>query len=168
MEPIPASVCTSITTSCSMPNIPSSTAHTMTMPLTSLYVISGVLPLFSLARCSPRPGLSKSPHTWQLADTESVFSVHHSEGAISRFWQPEVLSSTVTPHAGGSKPCSSSLGHIAITVASGSRLFVAEVGRKMPMAVFSSKELGDHEMLYLKATESENKRQSLTVLGLSH
>ena len=35
-----------------------------------------------------------------------------------------------------------------MAVASGSRLFVAEVGRKIPTAVFCSKELGDHEMLY--------------------
>jgi len=48
-------------------------------------------------------GLSKSPHTWQLADTESVFGVRHSEGAVGRFWRPEVLGSTVTPGAGGSK-----------------------------------------------------------------
>ncbi|KAF8516154.1 DENN domain-containing protein [Hysterangium stoloniferum] len=89
MEPIPASARTSIATSRSVPNMQSShTPHAATTPLTSLYVVSG---------------LAKSPHTWQLADVESVLGVRHSEGAVGRFWRPEVLGSTVTPGAGGSK-----------------------------------------------------------------
>ncbi|GJJ09686.1 hypothetical protein Clacol_003910 [Clathrus columnatus] len=89
MEPIPASARTSIATSRSVPNIPASHApHTASTPLASLYVVSG---------------LAKSPHTWQLADLESVMGVRHSESAVGRFWRPEVLGSTVTPGAGGTR-----------------------------------------------------------------
>lgn len=58
------------------------------LPLTSLYVVSG---------------LPKSPHTWTLADPDSVMGLHHGEGAVSRWWRPEVLGSTVSPGAGGGK-----------------------------------------------------------------
>ncbi|KIJ26929.1 hypothetical protein M422DRAFT_191607 [Sphaerobolus stellatus SS14] len=88
MEPIPASNRTSIATSRSVPNVSTSHAnHVASLPLCSLYVVSG---------------LAKSPHTWQLADTESVMGLRHSEGAVGRFWRAEVLGSTVSPGAGGS------------------------------------------------------------------
>ncbi|KAG8935927.1 hypothetical protein FRC02_005682 [Tulasnella sp. 418] len=57
-------------------------------PLTTLYLVSG---------------LPKSPHTWTLADSDSVSGVHHSEGAVGRWWRAEVLGSTVTPGVGGKK-----------------------------------------------------------------
>ena len=63
-------------------------SFTPSLPLTSLYVVSG---------------LPKSPHTWTLADPDSVLGLHHSEGAVSRWWRPEVLGSTVSPGAGGGK-----------------------------------------------------------------
>ncbi len=59
-----------------------------TLPLASLYVVSG---------------LPKSPHTWTLADPDSVLGLHHSDGAVGRWWRPEVLGSTVSPGAGGGK-----------------------------------------------------------------
>ena len=54
--------------------------------MASLYVVSG---------------LPKSPHTWTLSDPDSVLGLHHSEGAVGRWWRPEVLGSTVSPGAGG-------------------------------------------------------------------
>jgi EEF1A N-terminal glycine/lysine methyltransferase len=90
MEPIPASARNSIVSTRSLRDIrdiPSIT-HTPNLPLTSLYVVSG---------------LPKSPHTWTLADPDSVMGLHHSEGAVSRWWRPEVLGSTVSPGAGGGK-----------------------------------------------------------------
>jgi nicotinamide N-methyltransferase len=57
-------------------------------PLCALYLVSG---------------LPKSPHTWTLADTDSTTGLHHTEGAVNRWWRPEVLGSTVTPGTGGSK-----------------------------------------------------------------
>ena len=87
MEPIPASTRTSIVSSHSArpppiePAIPGPT-----FPLTTLYIVSG---------------LPKSPHTWTLADPDSVLGLHHSEGAVNRWWRPEVLGSTVSPGAGG-------------------------------------------------------------------
>ncbi|KIK93749.1 hypothetical protein PAXRUDRAFT_786486 [Paxillus rubicundulus Ve08.2h10] len=86
MEPIPASNRTSIVSTRSVPNTP--TQHIPTLPLTSLYLVSG---------------LPKSPHTWTLADPDAVLGLHHSEGAVSRWWRPEVLGSTVSPGAGGGK-----------------------------------------------------------------
>ncbi|KAG6336570.1 hypothetical protein ID866_2508 [Astraeus odoratus] len=86
MEPIPASNRTSIVSTRSVPNTP--TQHVPTLPLTSLYVVSG---------------LPKSPHTWTLADPEAVLGLHHTEGAVARWWRPEVLGSTVSPGAGGGK-----------------------------------------------------------------
>lgn len=64
-------------------------------------------------------GLSKSPHTWQLADAESVMGVRHSEGAVGRFWRPEVLGSTVTPGAGGSKKRSRKVRNDVVTLGMG-------------------------------------------------
>jgi hypothetical protein len=63
-------------------------SFTPTLPLTSLYVVSG---------------LPKSPHTWTLADPESVLGLNHTEGAVNRWWRPEVLGSTISPGAGGGK-----------------------------------------------------------------
>jgi nicotinamide N-methyltransferase len=86
MEPIPASTRTSIVSTRSAPSAP--TQHAPTLPLTSLYVVSG---------------LPKSPHTWTLADPDAVLGLSHSEGAVARWWRPEVLGSTVSPGAGGGK-----------------------------------------------------------------
>ncbi|KAH8100713.1 DENN domain-containing protein [Cristinia sonorae] len=88
MEPIPASNRASIASarSAPAPEVPPAPASGPTMPLASLYVVSG---------------LPKSPHTWTLADPDSVLGLHHSEGAVSRWWRPEVLGSTVSPGAGG-------------------------------------------------------------------
>ncbi|KAF8560362.1 hypothetical protein OG21DRAFT_1401805 [Imleria badia] len=85
MEPIPASR-SSILSTRSVPNPP--TQHIPTLPLTSLYLVSG---------------LPKSPHTWTLADPDAVLGLHHSDGAVARWWRPEVLGSTVSPGAGGGK-----------------------------------------------------------------
>ena len=87
MEPIPASTRTSIVSSHSArPAPPEPTPSGPTFPLTTLYIVSG---------------LPKSPHTWTLADPDSVLGLHHSEGAVNRWWRPEVLGSTVSPGAGG-------------------------------------------------------------------
>ncbi|KIY71624.1 hypothetical protein CYLTODRAFT_441142 [Cylindrobasidium torrendii FP15055 ss-10] len=86
MEPIPASRRTSLVSTHSAREPPPSAPSTS--PLTSLYVVSG---------------LPKSPHTWTLADPDSVLGLHHSEGAVNRWWRPEVLGSTVSPGAGGGK-----------------------------------------------------------------
>ncbi|KAF8642379.1 hypothetical protein AX16_009647 [Volvariella volvacea WC 439] len=88
MEPIPASARNSIVSTRSARDAPPSQSFTPTLPLTSLYVVSG---------------LPKSPHTWTLADPDSVMGLHHSEGAVNRWWRPEVLGSTVSPGAGGGK-----------------------------------------------------------------
>lgn len=91
MEPIPASNRASVASVRSAPApdnapAPATSASGPTLPLASLYVVSG---------------LPKSPHTWTLADPDSVLGLHHSEGAVSRWWRPEVLGSTVSPGAGG-------------------------------------------------------------------
>ncbi|KAG1769916.1 hypothetical protein EV702DRAFT_1250011 [Suillus placidus] len=83
MEPIPASTRTSVVSTRSAPSTP--TQHAPTLPLTSLYVVSG---------------LPKSPHTWTLADPDAVLGLSHSEGAVACWWRPEVLGSTVSPGAG--------------------------------------------------------------------
>ncbi|TFK41160.1 AEX-3 domain-containing protein [Crucibulum laeve] len=88
MEPIPASARNSIVSTRSARDAPPIASFVPTLPLTSLYVVSG---------------LPKSPHTWTLADPDSVLGLHHSEGAVSRWWRPEVLGSTVSPGAGGGK-----------------------------------------------------------------
>ena len=87
MEPIPASARNSITSNRSLRDPPLA-SFVPTLPLTSLYVVSG---------------LPKSPHTWTLADPDSVLGLHHSESAVNRWWRPEVLGSTVSPGAGGTK-----------------------------------------------------------------
>ncbi|KAJ6575111.1 AEX-3 domain-containing protein [Mycena capillaripes] len=86
MEPIPASSRNSIVSTRSARPAPPTPSFTPTSPLTSLYVVSG---------------LPKSPHTWTLADPDAVLGLHHADGAVSRFWRPEVLGSTVSPGAGG-------------------------------------------------------------------
>ncbi|PCH33648.1 hypothetical protein WOLCODRAFT_112226 [Wolfiporia cocos MD-104 SS10] len=83
MEPIPASNRTSLASAVAAPP----PAHAPSLPLASLYVVSG---------------LPKSAHTWTLADPDSVMGLHHSEGAVARWWRPEVLGSTLSPGAGGS------------------------------------------------------------------
>jgi hypothetical protein len=88
MEPIPASARTSMVSSRSYRDPPPSPSFVPTLPLTSLYLVSG---------------LPKSPHTWTLADPDSVAGLHHSEGAVNRWWRPEVLGSTVSPGAGGKR-----------------------------------------------------------------
>ncbi|KAI0932188.1 hypothetical protein AcW2_000881 [Taiwanofungus camphoratus] len=112
MEPIPASNRTSLASARSAPPTavvsapPPATGPSI--PLASLYVVSG---------------LPKSPHTWTLADPDSVLGLHHSDSAVGRWWRPEVLGSTVSPGAGGGKrkkkgktedtPVFSSSGHLS-------------------------------------------------------
>ncbi|KAJ7900342.1 AEX-3 domain-containing protein [Mycena olivaceomarginata] len=86
MEPIPASARTSIVSSRSARPAPPTPTFTPTSPLCSLYVVSG---------------LPKSPHTWTLADPDAVLGLHHTDNAVSRFWRPEVLGSTVSPGVAG-------------------------------------------------------------------
>lgn len=88
MEPIPASTRNSIVSTRSLRDATPPVSHVPTLPLTSLYVVSG---------------LPKSPHTWTLADPDSVLGLHHSDSAVNRWWRPEVLGSTVSPGAGGGK-----------------------------------------------------------------
>lgn len=88
MEPIPASARTSLVSTRSARVESKQASFTPTLPLTSLYVVSG---------------LPKSPHTWTLADPESVLGLNHTEGAVNRWWRPEVLGSTISPGAGGGK-----------------------------------------------------------------
>jgi len=85
MEPVPARRNSIISTRSARDQSPLPSSST---PLTSLYVVSG---------------LPKSPHTWTLSDPDSVLGLHHSEGAVNRWWRPEVLGSTVSPGAGGGK-----------------------------------------------------------------
>jgi nicotinamide N-methyltransferase len=86
MEPIPASNRNSVATTRSVGLPQPAPPSGPTFPLTSMYIVSG---------------LPKSPHTWTLADPDSVNGLHHSEGAVTRWWRPEVLGSTVSPGAGG-------------------------------------------------------------------
>lgn len=90
MEPIPGSNRNSVASARSAPPVsvsaPPPTLSGPTLPLASLYVVSG---------------LPKSPQTWTLADPDSVMGLHHSEGAVGRWWRPEVLGSTISPGAGG-------------------------------------------------------------------
>jgi|ERR1700722_125766 len=88
MEPIPASARTSLVSTRSARDAPPPASFTPTLPLASLYVVSG---------------LPKSPHTWTLADPDAVMGLHHNEGAVNRWWRPEVLGSTISPGAGGGK-----------------------------------------------------------------
>ncbi|OCH96149.1 hypothetical protein OBBRIDRAFT_883404 [Obba rivulosa] len=113
MEPIPASNRNSLASARSAPpesvSAPPPPPSGPTLPLASLYVVSG---------------LPKSPHTWTLSDPDSVLGLHHSDGAVGRWWRPEVLGSTVSPGAGGgggkrkkkksdADPVFSSAGHLS-------------------------------------------------------
>jgi nicotinamide N-methyltransferase len=119
MEPIPASNRTSIVSTRSVPNTP--TQHIPTLPLTSLYLVSG---------------LPKSPHTWTLADPDAVLGLHHSEGAVSRWWRPEVLGSTVSPGAGGGKKKKKNTKGESTEVLKGAgALSKAEVGKMLSKAL---------------------------------
>ncbi|CAL1695802.1 unnamed protein product [Somion occarium] len=88
MEPIPAPNRASIASvrSAPAPDPAPTPPSGPILPLASLYVVSG---------------LPKSPHTWTLADPDSVMGLHHTDGAVGRWWRPEALGSTVSPGAGG-------------------------------------------------------------------
>ena len=47
--------------------------------------------------------LPKALNTWTLANPDSVMGLTHSDGAVNHWWQAEVLGSTVSPGASGSK-----------------------------------------------------------------
>lgn len=42
-------------------------------------------------------GLPKDPAVWTLAEEDCVAGVHHTEGAVGRFWRPEVLGCSICP-----------------------------------------------------------------------
>ncbi|SRR6266702_2159933 len=119
MEPIPAAVRTSIVSTRSAREVPSIQSFTPTLPLTSLYVVSG---------------LPKAPHTWTLADPDSVMGLTHSEGAVNRWWRAEVLGSTVSPGAGGGKKKRRVKGDTEILKGAGA-LSKQEVGKMLSKAL---------------------------------
>ncbi|KAI0285313.1 hypothetical protein BGY98DRAFT_1092930 [Russula aff. rugulosa BPL654] len=119
MEPIPASVRTSLVSTRSAREVPSVQTFTPTLPLTSLYVVSG---------------LPKAPHTWTLADPDSVMGLTHSDGAVSRWWRAEVLGSTVSPGAGGGKKKRKVKGDAEILKGAGA-LSKQEVGKMLSKAL---------------------------------
>ncbi|EJD03960.1 uncharacterized protein FOMMEDRAFT_106299 [Fomitiporia mediterranea MF3/22] len=88
MEPVSVHKRNSIMSTRSAGNNPPSPSFTPTMPLASLYVVSG---------------LPKRPQTWTLADPDAVMGLTHSDGAVGRWWRAEVLGSTVSPGIGGGK-----------------------------------------------------------------
>lgn len=88
MEPIPVRKRNSIMSTRSAGAVPPSPSFSPTMPLASLYVVSG---------------LPKRPQTWTLADPDAVTGLTHSDGAVNRWWRAEVLGSTVSPGVGGGK-----------------------------------------------------------------
>ena len=96
MEPIPARKRTSIVSTRSAQNAPPSPSFTPTMPLASLYVVSG---------------LPKRPQTWTLADPDAVQGLTHTDGAVGKWWRAEVLGSTVSPGVGGGKKKKVMKGH---------------------------------------------------------
>lgn len=100
MEPIPARKRTSMMSTRSAQNPPPSPSFTPTMPLASLYVVSG---------------LPKRPQTWTLADPDAVQGLTHSDGAVGRWWRAEVLGSTVSPGVGGGKKKKVMKGHTTQT-----------------------------------------------------
>ena len=123
MEPIPASNRASMASirSAPAPDVTPAPPSGPTLPLASLYVVSG---------------LPKSPHTWTLADPDSVLGLHHSEGAVSRWWRPEVLGSTVSPGAGGGKKKRKGKSEDTATVFSSSgHLSKQEVGKMLSKAL---------------------------------
>ena len=119
MEPIPASVRTSLVSTRSAREVPSVQTFTPTLPLTSLYVVSG---------------LPKAPHTWTLADPDSVMGLTHSDGAVNRWWRAEVLGSTVSPGAGGGKKKRKVKGENEILKGAGA-LSKQEVGKMLSKAL---------------------------------
>ncbi len=42
-------------------------------------------------------GLPKDPSVWTLAEEDCVHGVHHADGAVGRFWRPEVLGCSICP-----------------------------------------------------------------------
>ena len=119
MEPIPAATRTSIVSTRSAREVPSIQSFTPTLPLTSLYVVSG---------------LPKAPHTWTLADPDSVLGLTHSEGAVNRWWRAEVLGSTVSPGAGGGKKKKKAKGDTEVLKGAGA-LTKQEVGKMLSKAL---------------------------------
>ena len=119
MEPIPASVRNSLVSTRSAREVPSIQTFTPTLPLTSLYVVSG---------------LPKAPHTWTLADPDSVIGLTHSEGAVNRWWRAEVLGSTGSPGAGGGKKKRKVKGDTEILKGAGA-LSKQEVGKMLSKAL---------------------------------
>ncbi|KAI0003680.1 hypothetical protein BJV74DRAFT_881520 [Russula compacta] len=119
MEPIPASVRTSLVSTRSARDAPSIPSFTPTLPLTSLYVVSG---------------LPKAPHTWTLADPDSVMGLTHSDGAVNRWWRAEVLGSTVSPGAGGGKKKKKTKGDAEVLKGAGA-LSRQEVGKMLSKAL---------------------------------
>jgi nicotinamide N-methyltransferase len=119
MEPIPASTRNSIMSTRSLRDPTPLASFVPTLPLTSLYVVSG---------------LPKSPHTWTLADPDSVLGLHHSESAVNRWWRPEVLGSTVSPGAGGSKKKKRGAKHEEVMKGAGA-LSKQEVGKMLSKAL---------------------------------
>ena len=119
MEPIPAAARTSIVSTRSAREVPSIQSFTPTLPLTSLYVVSG---------------LPKAPHTWTLADPDSVMGLTHSEGAVNRWWRAEVLGSTVSPGAGGGKKKKKAKGDTEVLKGAGA-LSKQEVGKMLSKAL---------------------------------
>ena len=119
MEPIPASVRNSLVSTRSARDVTSIQTFTPTLPLTSLYVVSG---------------LPKAPHTWTLADPDSVMGLTHSEGAVNRWWRAEVLGSTGSPGAGGGKKKRKVKGDTEILKGAGA-LSKQEVGKMLSKAL---------------------------------
>jgi len=119
MEPIPASLRTSLVSTRSAREVPSVQTFTPTLPLTSLYVVSG---------------LPKAPHTWTLADPDSVIGLTHSDGGVNRWWRAEVLGSTVSPGAGGGKKKRKVKGDTEVLKGAGA-LSKQEVGKMLSKAL---------------------------------
>lgn len=121
MEPIPASTRNSVVSTRSLRDpAPVVSQHVPNLPLTSLYVVSG---------------LPKSPHTWTLADPDSVMGLHHGDGAVNRWWRPEVLGSTVSPGAGGGKPTKKRRGRGEEVTKGAGALGKQEVGKMLSKAL---------------------------------
>lgn len=148
MEPIPASTRTSIVSTRSAPSTP--TQHAPTLPLTSLYVVSG---------------LPKSPHTWTLADPDAVLGLSHSEGAVARWWRPEVLGSTVSPGAGGGKKKKKvNKGESTEILKGAGALSKAEVGKMLSKAL----KAGCYRMIPIAADPFSYSSRSRVKLKLLH
>ena len=118
MEPIPASTRNSIVSTHSVREAAPIASFVPSLPLASLYVVSG---------------LPKSPQTWTLADPDSVLGLHHAEGAVNRWWRPEVLGSTVSPGAGGGKKKKRGKGEE--TIKGAGALTKQEVGKMLSKAL---------------------------------